>query len=432
MTEGRKDGRTESTATERASAAVPSVLPSFRLSVQDDFPILQRKIRGHRLAYLDSAATAQKPRVVVDTLAEFYLQHNANVHRGVHLLGEEATIAFDAARETIRKFINAESADEIVFTHGTTAGLNLLAQGWAAIRLQAGDEILLTVMEHHSNIVPWQLAAHRVGAELKVVPVSPEGVLDLDEYRRLLSPRTRVVAVSHVSNVLGTVAPVRCMTTLAHEAGAVVVVDAAQSVPHMKVNVRELDCDFLAFSGHKLYGPMGVGVLYGKRALLDRLPPWQGGGGMIEQVTFEATTWAEPPARFEAGTPPVAEAVALAAAVDYLQGLGLEAVRAHEDALLDYATERLREVPGVRIIGTAPDKTAVLSFLLDDIHPHDVGTILDGSGVAVRAGHHCAQPLMHHFRVPATVRASLGVYNTTEDVDQLVGALLEARKRFRV
>jgi cysteine desulfurase/selenocysteine lyase len=382
------------------------------------------------LAYLDSAATAQKPRVVVDTLAEFYLQHNANVHRGVHLLGEEATIAFDEARETIRRFINAESADEIVFTHGTTAGINLLAQGWAAIRLHPGDEILLTVMEHHSNIVPWQLAAHRVGAQLRVVPVSPEGVLDVDEYKRLLSPRTKVVAVSHVSNVLGTVAPIACMSALAHEAGAVVVVDAAQSVPHMKVDVRALDCDFLVFSGHKLYGPMGVGVLYGKRAMLDRLPPWQGGGGMIEKVTFEATTWAEPPARFEAGTPPVAGAVALAAAVGYLEGLGMDRIRAHEDALLEVATEKLSGIRGLRLIGTAPGKTAVLSFLLDDIHPHDLGTILDASGVAVRAGHHCAQPLMRHFKIPATVRASLGVYSTEEDIDQLVAALLEARKRF--
>jgi len=286
------------------------------------------------------------------------------------------------------------------------------------------------VMEHHSNIVPWQLAAHRVGAQLKVVPVSPEGALDIDEYKKLLSPRTKIVAVSHVSNVLGTVAPIACISKAAHEAGAIVVVDAAQSVPHMKVNVRELDCDFLVFSGHKLYGPMGVGVLYGKRALLDRLPPWQGGGGMIEKVTFEATTWAPPPSRFEAGTPPVAEAVALAAAIDYLQAIGMDRIRSHEDALLAVATEKLRAVPGVRLIGTAPDKTAVLSFVLDDIHPHDLGTILDASGVAVRAGHHCAQPLMRHFRIPATVRASLGVYSNEEDIDQLVGALLDARKRF--
>jgi len=367
---------------------------------------------------------------VIDALTEFYLQHNANVHRGVHLLGEEATIAFDEARETIRKFINASSAEEIVFTHGTTSGINLLAQGWAAIRLQPGDEVLLTVMEHHSNIVPWQLAAHRVGAQLKVVPVSPEGALDAEEYKKLLSPRTRIVAVSHVSNVLGTVAPVACISKLAHEVGAIVVVDAAQSVPHMKVDVRELDCDFLVFSGHKLYGPMGVGVHYGKKALLDRLPPWQGGGGMIEKVTFEATTWAEPPSRFEAGTPPVAEAVALAAAVNYLQGIGMDRIRSHEDALLEIATEKVRTIPGLRLIGTAPGKTAVLSFVLDDIHPHDLGTILDASGVAVRAGHHCAQPLMRHFRIPATVRASLGLYSDEEDIDQLMTALLDARKRF--
>jgi cysteine desulfurase/selenocysteine lyase len=426
MAGGRTGGPADGTA---ADGSLPT-RPPARLSVRDDFPILGRKVRGKRLAYLDSAATAQKPRVVIDALSDFYLRHNANVHRGVHLLGEEATTAFDDARETIRKFINAASTEEIVFTHGTTAGLNMLAQGWAAIRLQPGDEVLLTVMEHHSNIVPWQLAAHRVGAVLKVVPVSPEGVLDLDEYKRLLSSRTRIVAVSHVSNVLGTVAPVACMSTLAHEAGAVVVVDAAQSVPHMKVDVRELDCDFMVFSGHKLYGPMGVGVLYGKRALLDRLPPWQGGGGMIEKVTFEATTWAAPPSRFEAGTPPVAEAVALAAAVDYLQTIGMDRIRSHEDALLEMATRKVSEVPGVRLIGTAPGKTAVLSFVLDDIHPHDLGTILDASGVAVRAGHHCAQPLMRHFRIPATVRASLGVYTDEEDIDQLAGALVEARKRF--
>lgn len=423
---GRAGGPADGTA---AGGALPAGPPT-RLSARADFPILQRTVRGHRLAYLDSAATAQKPKVVVDTLTEFYLQHNANVHRGVHLLGEEATTLYDEARETVRKFLNAASVDEIVFTHGTTAGINLLAQGWAAVRLQAGDEVLLTVMEHHSNLVPWQLAAHRVGAQLRVVPVSPEGVLDLDAYRALLSPRTRVVAVSHVSNVLGTVAPVKAMAAMAHEVGAVVVVDAAQSVPHLTVNVRDLDCDFLVFSGHKLYGPMGVGVLYGKQAMLGRLPPWQGGGGMIEKVTIEATTWAAPPARFEAGTPPVAEAVALAAAVRYLEGIGLARIRAHEDALLVLATERLREVPGLRLIGTAPGKTAVLSFLLDEIHPHDLGTILDASGVAVRAGHHCAQPLMRHLRIPATVRASLGVYNTEEDIEQLVAALHEARRRF--
>jgi cysteine desulfurase/selenocysteine lyase len=348
----------------------------------------------------------------------------------VHLLAEEATQAFDTARERVRRFLNAASSEEIVFTHGTTAGLKLLAQGWAAVALKPGDEIVLTVMEHHSNIVPWQLAAHRIGAVLRVVPVTPDGTLDLDQYARLVTERTRLVSVSHVSNVLGTVAPVARMAALAHQVGAVVVVDAAQSVPHMRVDVRELDCDFLVFSGHKLYGPMGIGVLYGRRHLLERLPPWQGGGGMIEKVTFEATTWALPPARFEAGTPPVAEAIALATAMDYVESIGLDAIHAHEAALLAEATERMSGLEKLRIIGTSPGKAAVLSFVLDDIHPHDLGTILDAGGVAVRAGHHCAQPLMAHFQLPATVRASFGMYSSRDDIDQLVGALGEARRRF--
>ncbi len=419
----------------RRASGEEGLLPPPPLDVERvraEFPILARPVRGHRLAYLDSAATAQKPRAVLDTVSEFYQVYNANVHRGVHYLAEEATTRMDAAREKIRRFINAPAADEIVFTHGTTSAINLLAQGWGAIALAPGDEIVLTVMEHHSNIVPWQLVAHRVGAVLKVVPVSPEGVLDLEAYAALLNERTRVVAVSHVSNVLGTVAPVARMAALAHAAGAILVLDAAQSVPHLPVDVEALGCDFLAFSGHKLYGPMGVGVLWGRRQLLERLPPWQGGGGMIERVTFEATTWAPPPARFEAGTPPVAEIVGLGAAVDWLQDLGLPAVQAHEDALLADATERLREIPGLRLIGTAPGKTAVLSFVLADVHPHDVGTILDAGGVAVRAGHHCAQPLMQHYRVPATVRASFGVYNSRADVEQLVEGLREVRRRFQV
>ena len=399
-------------------------------SIRNDFPILERSVRGKRLAYLDSAATAQKPSVVVETLRDFYLNSNANVHRGVHLLAEEATTRYDNARERVRRFLNAWSVDEIVFTHGTTAGLNLLAQGWAAIALKPGDEIVLTMMEHHSNIVPWQLAAHRIGAVIRVVPLLPDGSLDLEAYARLLNNRTRLVAVSHISNVLGTVAPVAKMAALAHQVGAIIVVDAAQSVPHVEVDVRALDCDFLVFSGHKLYGPMGIGVLYGRKQLLDRLPPWQGGGGMIEKVTFEATTWAKPPARFEAGTPPVAEAVGLAAAIDYLTQLDLAAVKAHEDQLVCEASERLARIERLRLIGTAPGKTAVVSFVLDDIHPHDLGTILDGSGVAVRAGHHCAQPLMRHYGVPATVRASFGVYNTREDIDQLIDAIDEARRRF--
>ena len=398
--------------------------------VRADFPILDRQVRGRRLAYLDSAATAQKPLVVVDAVRDFYLTSNANIARSVHQLGEEATAAYERTREVVRRFINAGSADEVVFTAGTTASLNLVAQAWGAATLQAGDEIVLTLMEHHSNIVPWQMVAHRAGAVLRVVPLTPDGSLDLDAYRGLLTSRTRIVALSHVSNVLGTVNPVAELTDLAHRAGAVVVVDGAQAVPHVPVDVRAIDCDFYAFSGHKLYGPTGIGVLYGRKKLLDRMPPWQGGGGMIETVTFEATTWAPPPTRYEAGTPPIAEAVGLMAAIGYLQQIGFDAIREHEEELLAYATARLVEIPGLRLFGTAPGKIGVLSFVLGEIHPHDLGTILDANGVSVRAGHHCCQPLMKHLKLPATVRASLGVYNTREDVDQLVAGLEEARSRF--
>ena len=398
--------------------------------VRADFPILGRQVRGRRLAYLDSAATAQKPLVVVDAVRDFYLTSNANIARSVHQLGEEATAAYERTREVVRRFINAGSADEIVFTAGTTASLNLVAQAWGAATLQAGDEIVLTLMEHHSNIVPWQMVAHRAGAVLRVVPLTPDGSLDMDAYRGLLTSRTRIVALSHVSNVLGTVNPVAELTDLAHRAGAVVVVDGAQAVPHLPVDVRALDCDFYAFSGHKLYGPTGIGVLYGRKKLLDRMPPWQGGGGMIETVTFEATTWAPPPTRYEAGTPPIAEAVGLMAAIGYLQQIGFDAIREHEEELLAYATARLVEIPGLRLFGTAPGKIGVLSFVLGEIHPHDLGTILDANGVSVRAGHHCCQPLMKHLKLPATVRASLGIYNTREDVDQLVAGLEEARSRF--
>jgi cysteine desulfurase/selenocysteine lyase len=393
--------------------------------IRADFPILDRQVRGRRLAYLDSAATAQKPLVVVDAIRDFYLTSNANIARSVHQLGEEATAAYERTREVVRRFVNAESADEVVFTAGTTASLNLVAQAWGAATLQAGDEIILTLMEHHSNIVPWQMVA-----VLRVVPLTPDGALDMDAYRGLLTSRTRIVALSHVSNVLGTVNPVAEMTDLAHRAGAVVVVDGAQAVPHIPVDVRGLDCDFYAFSGHKLYGPTGIGVLYGRKKLLDRMPPWQGGGGMIETVTFDATTWAPPPTRYEAGTPPIAEAVGLMAAIGYLQQIGFEAIREHEEGLLAYATDRLAEIPGLRLFGTAPGKIGVLSFVLGEIHPHDLGTILDANGVSVRAGHHCCQPLMKHLKLPATVRASLGIYSTREDVDQLVAGLEEARKRF--
>jgi cysteine desulfurase/selenocysteine lyase len=398
--------------------------------VRQDFPILTRTPRGQRLAYLDSAATAQKPRVVVDTMREFYLHHNANISRSVHQLSEEATIAFEEAREVVRRFLNAEAVEEIVFTAGTTAAINLVAQAWGGATLHAGDEVIVTGYEHHSNFVPWQTVAHRTGAAFRMVPVSPDGTVDLDAYQALLGPRTKVVALSHASNVLGTVTPLVEMTRMAHQAGAVVVVDGAQAVPHLPVDVRALDADFYAFSGHKLYGPTGIGVLYGRRHLLRRMPPWQTGGGMIERVTVEATTWAAPPARFEAGTPAVAEAIGLAAAIRYLEGLGLDAIATHEASVLAYALAQLAEVPGIRLHGSAPQRIGVLSFVLGEIHPHDLGTILDAAGVAVRAGHHCAQPLMQALRLPATVRASLGVYNTREDIDQLVAGLHDALERF--
>lgn len=398
--------------------------------VRGDFPILGRQVRGRRLAYLDSAATAQKPQAVIEAISDFYRTKNANTARSVHLLSEEATAAYERARTVARRFIGAESTDEIVFTSGTTAGINLVAHAWAGASLRAGDEILLTLMEHHSNIVPWQMVAHRTGAQIRVVPLTPDGALDLDAWQSLLSPRTRIVALSHVSNVLGTVNPIADLVAQAHRVGAIVAVDGAQGVPHLPVDVRALGCDFYAFSGHKLYGPTGVGVLYGRRALLERMPPWQTGGGMIETVSFDGTTFAPPPARFEAGTPPIAGAVGLAVAMEYLEGLGLDVIGAHEHVLLEYATASLAEIPGIRLFGTTPGKAGVLSFVLGEIHPHDLGTVLDVSGVSVRAGHHCAQPLMKHLRLPATVRASFGLYNTRQDVDQLVEGLHEARRRF--
>ena len=397
--------------------------------VRAQFPILERRIRGKRLAYLDSAASAQKPAAVIDAMREYYAEHHSNVHRGVHLLSEEATTAFEGARETACKFLNAAHTEEIIFTAGTTSGVNLVAQSWGRSNLGPGDEVIVTTFEHHSNLVPWQVAAQQAGANLRVVPLDSHGALDLAAYERLLGPRTRLVAVSHASNVLGTVAPLAKMTRMAHQVGALVFVDGAQSVPHFRVDLQTLGCDFYALSGHKLYGPTGIGVLYGRAELLSEMAPWQTGGGMIERVEFEATTWAPPPARFEAGTPPIAEAVGLAVAMDYLDRIGFQAISEHEQGLLTYLTERLGDVPGVTIYGTAPGKIGVVSFVLPGLHPHDVATVLDVHGVAVRAGHHCAQPLMHHLGVSATLRASLGLYNTRADVDQLVEALGEARRR---
>jgi cysteine desulfurase/selenocysteine lyase len=395
--------------------------------LREDFPILRQKVHGKPLVYLDNAATTQKPQAVLDALRRYYAFDNANVHRGVHELSQRATRAYEAAREKVRDFLSAAEAREVVFVRGATEGINLVAQSWGRANVRAGDEIVISAMEHHSNIVPWQMLCEQTGAVLRVVPISDDGEFLLDEYERLLGPRTKLVSVVHVSNSLGTVVPVRRVIELAHARGVPVLLDAAQSVAHLPIDVQELDCDFLVLSGHKLYGPTGVGVLYGKAALLERMPPWQGGGDMIRSVTFARTTYAEIPSRFEAGTPNIAGAVGLGAAVDYLRAVGLGKVMAHEEALLRHATEKVRQIPGVRILGTAPDKVGVLSFVVEDppLSALDVGTRLDLEGIAVRTGHHCCQPVMDRFGVPGTARASFAAYNTFAEVDLFAEALRE-------
>ena len=407
------------------------VAPSWDVAkVRADFPVLTRIVRGNPLVYLDNASTAQKPRSVLDAMDHYYRNTNANVHRGVHTLSGEATSAYEKARERVALFLGAQSPREIVFTSGTTAALNLVAQSYAGSVLRPGDEILVTEMEHHSNLVPWQLAAERAGARVRAIPVMDSGGLDLAALEQLLGPKTRVVAVSHASNVIGAINPVNAIAEMAHAVGAVVVVDGAQSAPHLRVNVSAIDCDFFAFSGHKLYGPMGIGVLYGKAALLEAMPPWQGGGGMIREVQIERSTWASPPERFEAGTPPVAEAVGLGAAIDYITAWDWDVLVGYEQELITEASRKLQTVPGVKILGEGADRVSVLSMAIDGVHPHDAGTILDTRGIAVRAGHHCAQPLMRRFGVTATLRASFGAYNTTEEVDALVAGVREVRKVF--
>ncbi|BCX89228.1 cysteine desulfurase/selenocysteine lyase [Methylomarinovum tepidoasis] len=398
--------------------------------IRADFPILGQQVRGKPLVYLDNAASAQKPNAVIDTLADFYRRDFANIHRSVHTLGERATARYEAARETVRQFLNAEAVEEIVFVRGTTEAINLVAQSWGRSNLREGDEILITAMEHHSNIVPWQLVCQQTGAVLKVAPIDAHGELLLEAFERLLTDRTRLVAVTHMSNALGTINPVKRLTAMAHAHGAKVLVDGAQAAPHLAVDVQALGCDFYAFSGHKVYGPTGIGAFYGRRGLLEAMPPWQGGGEMIRTVTFEKTEYADLPYKFEAGTPAIAEAVGLAAAIEYVQGIGLKAIAAHEHDLIRYATERAAEVPGLRLIGTARHKGAILSFVVDRVHPHDLGTFLDHYGIAVRAGHHCAMPVMDFFQVPATARASFGMYNTREEVDLLIYALKEIIKVF--
>jgi cysteine desulfurase/selenocysteine lyase len=395
-----------------------------------DFPILGREVRGKPLVYLDNAATTQKPRAVLDAMTRYYEESNANVHRGVHLLSERATKAFEDARLAVARFVNAPDPREVIFVRGTTEAVNLVAQTFGRRRVGPGDEVLVTGMEHHSNIVPWQMLCEAQGARLAVVPVTDAGDLDLDALDRLLGPRTRLLAVTQVSNALGTVNPIREIVSRAHARGVPVLVDGAQGMPHLGFDVAASGADFYAFSAHKLYGPTGIGVLWGRRALLEEMPPWQGGGDMILSVSFEKTVYNALPYKFEAGTPAIAEAVGLAAAVDYLETLGLPAVASHERALLAYAVERLREIPDLRLVGTPAERAGVVSFLVGDIHPHDLATVLDRHGVAVRAGHHCAQPLMHRFGVAATARASVGLYNVREDVDTLVRAIHAAREVF--
>ena len=398
--------------------------------IRKDFPALHQEVHGHPLVYLDNAATTQKPQVVIDALSAYYSADNANVHRGVHLLSERATEAYEGARVRIQRFINAGHAREIVFVRGTTEGINLVAQTLGRRTVAPGDEIVITALEHHSNIVPWQMLCEERGAVLRVVPIDDAGEVDGEAYERLLNERTRLVAFAHVSNALGTLLPIKRMIARAHEHGAVVLIDGAQAVSHLGVDVRDLDCDFYTFSGHKAFGPTGIGVLYGKTELLERMPPWQGGGDMIKTVSFEKTVYNDLPYKFEAGTPDIAGAIGLGVALDYLDGVGLDRVAAYEHELLVHATRVLSVLPGVKLLGTAREKAAVVSFLVDGVHPHDVGTILDQEGVAVRTGHHCAMPVMTRFGVPATTRASFALYNTHEEVDALVAALAKVREVF--
>lgn len=399
-------------------------------AVRRDFPLLAPEVHGRAFVYLDSANTTQKPEAVIRASDRFYRETNANIHRSTYRLSEAATAAYEGAREKVREYLNARSTREIVFTRGTTEAINLLATSFGQAFVKAGDEILITGMEHHSNIVPWQLLCERSGAKLRVLPIDDRGDLVLEELDGLLTERTRLLGVVHVSNALGTVNPVKDVIARAHAKGVPVLVDAAQSAPHLGVDVRDLDCDFLAFSGHKVYGPTGIGALYGKESFLAKMPPYQGGGDMIASVTFEKSSWAELPYKFEAGTGNLAGAVALGAALDYVTELGLPRIAAHEHDLVAYATERLSAVPGLRIIGTAREKASVVSFVLEDVHPHDVGTILDQEGVCIRTGHHCAQPVMERYDVPATARASFGLYNTREEVDALVAGLRKVLEVF--
>jgi cysteine desulfurase / selenocysteine lyase len=395
-----------------------------------DFPILSRKIQGKPLVYLDNAATTQKPQAVIDSLIRYYTTENANIHRGVHTLSEQATESYEQARTDVQRFLNAADSREIIFVRGATEGINLVAQTWGRANIRRGDEIVISGMEHHSNIVPWQIICEQQEANLRVVPVNDAGELLFDEFEKLLGPKTKLVAMAHVSNALGTVNPVRNIVQAAHQRNARVLLDGAQAVPHMGVDVRALDCDFYVFSGHKVYAPTGIGILYGKAELLEAMPPYQGGGDMISSVTFEKTVYNRLPYKFEAGTPHVSGAIGLGAALEYIHSIGLAGIARHEEQVLAHGTKRLLEIPGLRLIGTAKEKEGILSFVLEGIHPHDVGTILDQEGIAIRTGHHCAQPLMDRFGVPATARASLALYNTIEEMDALANGLEKVREVF--
>jgi cysteine desulfurase / selenocysteine lyase len=410
------------------AASSPAILDVTR--IREDFPILQRRVHGKPLVYLDNAATTQKPQTVIDRIVRYYREENANIHRGVHALSVEATDAYDAARERVRRFLNAAESREIVFVRGATEAINLVAATYGRAHLRRGDEVLISEMEHHSNIVPWQMVCEERGARLRIVPITDTGELRLDEYERLLGPRTRIVAITHVSNALGTVNPVTAIVQMAHQRGASVLVDGAQAVAHMPVDVRAIGCDFYVFSGHKIFGPTGIGVLYGRAELLEAMPPYQGGGDMIRSVTFEHTSYNDVPYKFEAGTPNIAGVVGLDEAIQYVTAIGLPRVAAYERELLAYGTDALSDIPGLRLTGTASHKAAILSFVIDDIHPHDIGTVLDQDGVAIRAGHHCCQPLMARLGVPATARASLALYNTREEIDSLVTSLRTAKAVF--
>jgi cysteine desulfurase/selenocysteine lyase len=416
----------EKSARQKASEAADFNFAAIRA----DFPLLQTQSHGKPLAYLDNAATSQKPQAVIAATARYYTNYNANIHRAVYKLSADATAAYEAAREKTARFINARSAREIVFVRGATEAVNLVAATWGMDQLHAGDEIILSEMEHHSNIVPWQLLAERTGAVIKVIAVSDAGELSLDHYNSLLTDRTRLVAVTHVSNALGTINPIEQIVATAHARGIPVLVDGAQSIPHLAIDVQQLGCDFFVFSGHKMCAPTGIGALWARLDLLEKMPPYQGGGDMIQTVSFTGSTWNEVPHKFEAGTPHIAGAIGLGVAIDYLTGVGMDAIARHEHNLLTYATEKLSAIPGLRIVGTAENKAAVISFVIDGIHPHDIGTIVDGEGVAIRTGHHCCQPLMDRFHIPATARASLAFYNSHEDIDRLAAAIKKVKEVF--